>query len=376
MKIKTIGLIASLAFMGLGHTALAGGDSEVGGAAVSAKQRACLAMLKPGHPDTYVVQSGDTLWDISASFLNDPWLWPEIWHVNPQVGNPHLIYPGDVLSLVYIDGCPRLVNKLSPHARLVSEGDAIDAIPLSEIQPFLVGAQIVSEDEYNKAPYILGNSDGKRLFGEDDTVYVKGVSDNSVINYSAFRKGKAFVDPVTEEFLGWEAIHLAETKIQSWETLSPFKITESKQEVRAGDRVLPSYQQNTKPYFYPDAPDHEVSGLILSAYGDRVQYIGRYDVVVINLGERDGIEQGHVLTISRPGSVVKDQIATDAQKKEGNFFSDFKDAIVGEDVVTVKLPDEDVGHLMVFRTFEKVSLALVMKSSKNIKINDIVRTPK
>src|SRR5688572_20546473 len=109
---------------------------------------AIAAELRGDHPDTYVVKRGDTLWDISARFLKRPWLWPEIWQANPQIKNPHLIYPGDVISLAYLD---RVAAQVKPGPR---QEAPISGIPLSDIEPFLKNLRVV--DEFEHLPYVVG----------------------------------------------------------------------------------------------------------------------------------------------------------------------------------------------------------------------------
>ena len=316
--------------------------------------------LKNGHPDVYIVKKGDTLWDISGVFLDKPWLWPEIWHVNPQVDNPHLIYPGDELKLVYIDGKPRIVRsrdeKLSPRMRVLSEGDAIPTIPLDIIRPFLYSPRILSEAELDTAPYILAADSQRLIFGQGSKVYIRGVTDQSRTGYSLFRKGDPYYDPETNELLGIEAIHLGGGKLVRSGDPATMIINESVQEVMAGDRALPFEDKVFPPVFMLRSPNHSLNAYLISVYNGVTQ-IGVYDVVILNRGERDQVEVGHVLTIMQSGRVVEDEYSADNK---------------GEDVT---LPSEIAGQLMVFRTFEKTSLGLVMKANRPIHVMDTAVTP-
>jgi hypothetical protein len=317
--------------------------------------------LKDGHPDVYIVKKGDTLWDISGVFLDKPWLWPEIWHVNPQVGNPHLIYPGDELKLVYIDGKPRIVRsrdgKLSPKIRVLSEGDAIPTIPLDVIRPFLYSPRILSEEEIDSAPYILAADSQRLIFGQGSKVYIRGVQDESRTGYSLFRKGDPYYDPETNELLGIEAVHLGSgKKIRSGDPATMI-INESVQEVLKGDRALPYDDQVFPPVFMLRAPNFDINAYLISVYNG-VENIGTYDVVVLNKGDRDSLEVGHVLTIMQSGRVVEDR-----------FTGQEEDQLV-------TLPSEIAGELMIFRTFEKTSLALVMRANRPIHIMDTAVTPR
>ncbi len=324
--------------------------------------------LKKDHPQFYVVQPGDTLWDISQSFLKTPWLWPEIWHVNEQVDNPHLIFPGDVLSLVYIDGQPKITKsnkypngtiKLTPKIRELSAAQAITTIPLDAILPFLSSARVLNDSEFETAPYIVGSDSDRLLAAQEHKVYVRGIQDQTAEKFSFFRRGVQYTDPMTGEYLGTEAIHLGEgQKIMSGDP-TVIRVKSSREELRKGDRLWPTNDQQIRPVYFPRAPQNFNGGQIISVYGG-VQYIGQYDIVIINRGERENMEVGYVLDIYQRGKVIKDRVAA---RRDTNL-SDH-----------VKLPDEKAGTLMIFRTFEKVSLALVLKSSRSIHVGDNVKTP-
>jgi len=341
------------------------------------------AELKNGHPDVYVVKKSDTLWDISAQFLEKPWLWPEIWQVNPQVQNPHLIYPGDVLSLVYIDGKPKItrkagVIKLSPEIREISRGAAISALPLDVIKPFLVGARVVSKEQLNTAPYMLASDGDHLLAGKHVRIYARGVEQAEVqASYALFRKGDAYIDPVTQEVLGLEAIHLGEATVARTGDPVTLDITKSVQEMRKGDRLLPIDAQHLQPYFYPHAAKTETNGQIISVY-EGVTQIGQFHVVIINRGTREGIEVGHVFSVWKKGEMFDDKIAKQRREESDDYsaFSEFADSITGNGKNDmVQLPDEEAGEIMIFRTFEKVSLALVMTANRPIHLLDKIRNP-
>jgi len=339
--------------------------------------------LKPNHPDVYVVKKSDTLWDIAATFLSKPWLWPEIWQANPQVTNPHLIYPGDVLSLVYIDGKPQIVMKkgiikLSPQMRELSKGDAIYSLPLAVIEPFLVGARVVDEEQLDTAPYLVA-TDGDRLVASMGTrFYARGITDENVKNgYAIFKKGKEFRDPVTDEMLGFEAVHLGEAAFARAGDPATLDITKSLEEIRVGDRMLPINEEQLLPFFFPHRSSSDIEGQILSVY-EGVTQIGQYNVVVLNRGTREGVEVGHVLTVWHKGEIVKDAVARERRRnsKDYNILKEFGETVNGgnkNDLIT--LPDEEAGEVMVFRTFEKVSLALVVKATRPLHVLDRVKNP-
>jgi len=342
------------------------------------------AELREGHPEFYVVQPGDTLWDISQSFLMSPWLWPEIWHVNEQVGNPHLIFPGDVLSLVYIDGEPRIIKsnrlpngtiKLVPRARELTADQAITTIPLDAILPFLTSARVLDQDQLEAAPYIVGSDSERLLAAQDHKVYVRGIENKPTDNYSFFRIGDKYLDPQTGEYLGTEAIHLGEgLKIQTGDP-SVVRIKKSVEELRAGDRAWPTNDEQIRPTYFPRAPQGFDGGQIISVYGG-VEQIGQFDIVVINRGKREQMEVGHILDIYQRGKVIVDKIATERRRNDEDvsIWSKVKESATNEKQ-TVKLPDEKAGQLMIFRTFDKVSLALVLKANRTIHTMDNVETP-
>ena len=328
---------------------------------------------------------GTTLWDISEKFLQSPWLWPEIWHVNDQVDNPHLIFPGDIIALVYIDGQPRIIKtnkmpdgtiKLRPKARVLSREQAITTLPLDAISPFLTSAQVVSESQLDDAPYVVGSDSSRLLAAEANKVYVRGIQNVEASKYTFFRKGDPYIDPNTGELLGIEAIHIAEgLKIEPGDP-TVMLLKKSAQELRRGDRAWPTNDDQLRPVYFPRSPDSFEGGQIISVYGG-VQMIGQFDVVVINRGERENMEVGHVLSIYRKGDEIVDDIATERRSNDDSVgaWDKFTDAVTNTKQ-KVTLPDELAGRLMIFRTFEKVSLGLVLEAENTIHVLDRVKMPR
>ncbi len=319
--------------------------------------------LRDGHPDRHVVIKGDTLWDISAQFLDSPWLWPEIWHVNPQIDNPHLIYPGDVINLVYIDGKPQLqvqraaggTFKLSPRARVERLDKAIPTIPLDAIQQFLSQPLAVDEDTLAKAPYIVSSAGEHLIAGAGDRAYVRGVEEEKGSSYNIFRPGETYIDPDTGEALGYEALYLGDGEMERFGDPATMKLLRTTREINIGDRIMPLSQEEVFAYFTPHAAAESLSGKIISVV-DGVSQIGQYQVVVINRGTREGVDVGTVFAVNQSGAVIADQVSS----KKGE---------------TVKLPDERAGIMMVFRTFEKVSFGLIMKATSPLHLGDTVTAP-
>ncbi|AYC30878.1 LysM peptidoglycan-binding domain-containing protein [Pseudomonas cavernae] len=319
--------------------------------------------LKDGHPERYTVVKGDTLWDISGKFLRQPWKWPEIWHANPQIENPHLIYPGDVLSLVYIDGQPRLVLnrgesrgtiKLSPKVRSTPMAEAIPTIPLEAINSFLISNRIVdTPEQFQGQPYIVAGNAERVVSGAGDRVYARGLLAPDVPVYGIFRQGRTYIDPVTEEFLGINADDIGSGQVVAEEgDIATMALTRSTQEVRLGDRLFPTEERAINSTFMPSEPSGEIKGLILDVPRGVTQ-VGQFDVVTINKGKRDGLAEGNVLAVYKTGETVRDRVT-------------------GE---TVKIPDERSGLLMVFRTYDKLSYGLILGATRQLAVLDKVQNP-
>jgi hypothetical protein len=324
--------------------------------------------IKASAPEQYVVQQGDTLWDIASQFLEDPWYWPEIWHVNRQIANPHLIYPGDVLTLYYVGGKPYIqigdgprvgggaMTKLSPRVRAEALAQADDGLPIQAIQQFITRPRVVSKEELDTAPYLIGSQDDRLIYGSGDRVYVRGLEALSAGDrYSVFRPGEALVDPVTRELLGYEAILVSDATVLKAGDPATVRLENSEREALKGDRLLLLTDERDRAFF-PRAPQREISGLIISLF-DAISQIGQHQVAVLNVGERNGIEKGHVLAVHQAGQVIHDPYAREGQSK------------------TVLLPSEKAGVVMVFRSFPKVSYALVMDATRPMHVGDTVQVP-
>lgn len=269
--------------------------------------------LNPSHPDRYVVVKGDTLWDISARFLQTPWRWPDIWQANDQIANPHLIYPGGIIELSFIDGQPRLSlkrgnGKLSPSIRRTSIDNAIPAIPIDAIAPFLNNPRVMTQEEYEAAPYIVAFDDEHILGSPGYKAYVRSFIDNIDDGYVIVREGEEYLDGETGESLGFEAIYIAEAAVTLKGDPATVMLSKSTQEVRKGDRLLPAIEGPIVQNYFPHAPDKDIRGRIVGVF-DGVSQVAQYDVVVIDRGEQDGVEVGHVLQIDRAGETVRDVIA-------------------------------------------------------------------
>ena len=307
--------------------------------------------LRSDHPDRYTVQKGDTLWDISGMFLRDPWLWPEIWHANQQVANPHLIFPGDVLRLIYVDGQPRIVLdrgtvRLSPTIRSIRHEDAISAIPLDDVKEFFTKNRVVSQDELDAAPYMIAGPETRILVATGDRLYARGEFPAETQLYQVYKPGDEYIDPETENVLGVRAEATGLARFQSTKgEIGTMRLEESYKEVSIGDVFLPLAQDSFDSTLFPSIPGRAVDGSIIAVEGG-VNNAGQFDVVAINLGNTDGMKVGDLLGILIKGETVRDRIANDK----------------------VELPDEQAGLLMVFQVFDDMAFGLVLESERALQV--------
>jgi nucleoid-associated protein YgaU len=319
--------------------------------------------LREGHPQSYTVVAGDTLWGISGKFLSQPWKWPQLWHANPQVHDPDLIYPGDTLNLIYVDGQPRIVVnrgesrgtiKLSPRVRTTPIADAIPTIPLGAINAFLLNNRIMdTPEQFEDAPYIVAGSGERVLSGAGDRIYARGTFDTGHVSYGIFRKGKTYFDPDTNVPLGINADDIGSGEVVASEgDIATLVMQRSTQEVRLGDRLFVSEERAINSTFVPSEPQQPINGMIIDVPRGVTQ-IGEFDVVTLDRGRLDGLAEGNVLAIYKAGETVRDRIT-------------------GEQV---KIPDERSGLLMVFRTYNRLSFAMVLHASRSLAVNDKVRNP-
>lgn len=357
-----------------------------------------LADLTPNAPDEYTVKSGDTLWAISGVFLTSPWRWPELWGMNLQdIRNPHRIYPGQQLYLdksngratlrtrqsASADGQPGGTVRVSPRTRFESLADAaVPTLSPQTIEPFLAEALIVDESAFAMAPRIVATQEGRVLLSRGDRAYARGVysskeggkplsdAKGEPLDYRVFRNATPLKDPSTGEILGYEAQFVGKAelvrgestanvtgkdgKVSSETVPATINIVSSKEEMRVGDRLAPEPPRELVSYV-PRAPATQIEGQIVSLYGSAVRYASGNQVVTINRGSRDGLERGHVMAILHSGERVTDR--TDSARTQ------------------IRLPNERNGLLIVFRTYEKLSYALVLQVSDGVKVGDRFTNP-
>jgi len=326
--------------------------------------------LAPDAPDSYVVKRGDTLWGIAKIFLRDPWYWPEIWQVNPQIQNPHRIYPGDTLRLVYIEGKPQIMlqrgesARVEPRVRSEPLEAAITTIPYDSIAAFMSKPSILSKEQLKCAAYVLSSLDGHLSITEGNTLYARGFCQPAEIGtrYNVVRVGDELRDPDDHQLLGFNGIYTGTGRVTRGGDPTTLIMTESHRESEPGDKVLPG-GVDVALDFAPSAPRTKVNGRIM-AVTDGITVIGQYQVVAINRGIRDGLVPGNVLAIFKTGEVVRDE--------EKHGFLSATNKIFQK---KVRLPDERIGTYMVFKSFDRMSFGLVMEAKNMIHLGDLVENP-
>jgi hypothetical protein len=359
--------------------------------------------VRSDHPDEYVVVKGDTLWDISGRFLDKPWQWPAIWHANPQIENPHLIYPGDVISLVYVDGVPQLrlrrgdTVKLSPTIR-ASDHEAIQAIPFDSIAPFVRNLRILSPEEFAELPYIVANEDQRLTSTNTDVTYGRGLDGQVGEEYVVARLSNIYdrigdpqeirrvlpkehwkqvpyvwdrdENPYSSEHpwnrrpkdpVGYELIEVSRVRVAKAGEISVLDIIRDRTEVKPGDYILPDNDPGYESTFFPQAMDSVPDGLrVLGTSGQR-SGVGIHQIVSINGGSNQGLKPGHVFSAFGRGDMVVDRTGY----RWGSFAKD----------ADARLPDVFDGIVMVFRTFDEISYGMVMSGARVVEDFDMLRHP-
>jgi LysM repeat protein len=332
-------------------------------------------VINPSAPKSYTVKRGDTLWGIASLFLPDPWLWPEVWYINPQVANPHRIYPGDTLALAYgADGRPQIVleqgggsARLDPRLR----GSPVDAevpiISYQAIAAFLSRPSILTDEQVKNAPYVLAIRDQHEVAGTGNEIYVRHLNGPDRARYSVVHVGDPLRDPDDGKVVGYQGIYTGTALVSKPGEVTKAVLIDTARETLRGDKVMPA-ESDTSLNFVPSAPNTKVHGRIIAVV-DGTDLIGQFQVVAINRGQRDGLANGNVLAIDQVGESVRDNYAnggglTRGQQDLGTSFAK-----------KVKLPDERVGLLLVFRTFNRVSYALVLGATDTINLLDAVHNP-
>jgi len=357
--------------------------------------------LKKNHPERHVVVKGDTLWGISSKFLKDPWLWPKVWKLNrSQIRNPHLIYPGDVVFLDYSSGKPELKllrETITLQPGVVEEPlqkSAVPTIPLNVIAPFLSQPLVIEKDQLANSPRIVAGQDNRVVLSTGTKIYINKIEEENGLNWFVYRPGQTLTDPDSKEDLGVEATYLGDARMTRYGEPASAVVTKAKEEIFVKDRLVPAGDEAVTN-FVPHAPDVDIRGRIIKIYGGLAE-AGPESIVAISRGAADGVEIGHVLAINRYGRVIKDpepsKESADAKTKLKELNFDVSNDADGKPIVNfekkaekndglalepgmIKLPDERVGLLMIFRVFDRVSYGLIMQASEPINNKDAVQTP-
>jgi LysM repeat protein len=324
-------------------------------------------LIRPDAPMNYTVKRGDTLWDIAAVFLKDPWFWPEIWQINPQVENPHLIYPGDVLSLAYgANGDARVSisqysgARLQPRLRSEGLDGPVDTIPFAAISAFLSKPSVLTKDQALAAPHILAFRDHHMIGGNGHEFYVKNLNGSLNQSYVVMHVGGPIRDIGSREIIGYQAAYVATAVVKVPGDVSKAVLTEGAREALEGDRLISQEGENSLN-FVPHAPTTPIDGQII-AVADEVEQIGQFQVVVLNRGANDGLTPGAVLAVDQQGAVVVDKYGGRPWKKKAFARN-------------VRLPYERAGTLIVFKVFNRLSYGLVIGARGPMQVADRVYNP-
>lgn len=357
------------------EAALARGDSVNTSTPLPAADvpAASSVVLNPDAPRQYTVKRGDTLWGISAMYLRDPWLWPEIWYVNPGVENPHLIYPGDVLTLVYgADGRPQVqlsrggtlagATRVEPLVRSAPLEGAIPTIPYGAIAAFLGKPAMLTREQAQRAPHVITPRDLHIAVGAPSEVYVAGLQGAAPGRYNVVRLGEPMKDPATHKVLGYMGIYTGTVRVDATGKVTKAVLMDSSRETEPGDLLFPEEPQATRDIM-PRAAPRGVDGQIMSV-PDGVTVIGQYQVVAINRGAKQGLQPGHVLAIDDAGEIVHDKSC--AQRAQRFCFGGGP---------KVQLPNERSGTLLVFKTYDDLSFGLTVSVNSLVRLDDHVRSP-
>jgi len=360
--------------------------------------------LKKNHPERHVVVKGDTLWGISSKFLKDPWLWPKVWKLNrSQIKNPHLIYPGDVVFLDYSSGKPelRLLREtITLQPGVVEEPldkVAISTIPLNVIAPFLSQPLVIEKNQLANSPRIIAGQDNRVVLSPGTKIYINKIEEEDGLDWFVYRPGQTLVDPDSKETLGVEAVYLGDARITKYGEPASATISKAKEEIFIKDRLVPA-GDDAITNFVPHAPETDIRGRIIKIYGGLAE-AGPESIVAISRGSNDGLEIGHVLAINRYGRVIKDPEPSKETKDKSDAKTKLKELDLevskdanGKPIVNseknatkngglalepgmIKLPDERVGLMMVFRVFDRISYGIIMQASESINTKDAVQTP-
>ncbi|MDD3759987.1 MAG: LysM domain-containing protein [Acidithiobacillus sp.] len=301
---------------------------------------------------SYVVQPGDTLWGIAAHFLKNPWEWRKIWHANPQIRNPNLIYPGDRIVLYRMpNGEPAVeVIPLQPQLQVA----AIPSYHTGIIMPFLYSPAIVAnKQEYDKLPYLAAALHERPAYTAGDKVFVSGLDQAAVgTRYSIVRLGTELHRLADPKPLGYSVINLGTAElVHNNGSEAEIRILSARREIDLGDRLVP-ITPRPAPHYFPSAPKRAVAAQII-AKTNNAEELTVGQVVILDQGANAELKPGNVMEI-------------DDSARMG------KNAVTGKDF---PLPPEKIGTLMIFRVFPQVSYAVITSATRGIPLGANVYYP-
>jgi hypothetical protein len=363
--------------MAVAGTGLALGVAAPGPAvAQQASGQSMSVPLAPNAPETYVVKKGDTLWDISGVFLKYPWYWPEIWYVNPQIQNPHWIYPGDVLRLVYVDGKPRITVgtagevRLSPQVRTDPLGQAIRTVPYDVLMNFVQRPGLLTKDQVADAPYVVGFRSRHIVGGGDNELYVERLDNPPAgARYTIVHPGQELRDPDDGDLLGYVGYYAATAQVitttdaRHEDPITHFAVLDTGREIQQGDKAFPADSKFGDDLLISVPKDTKLDGQVLAVLNG-LAVAGKYQVLAINRGKRDGLVPGNVVAIYDRGVDVSDYYS------RGQDWTRFT-----ANYSKVKLPDERSGTMLLFTVHDRMSYGLVVESTQPIRIGDFIKHP-
>jgi hypothetical protein len=364
-------------------------------------------------PELYEVRPGDTLWSIAGRYLRDPWLWPEIWEANDETGNPDRIYPGERLRLERVDGRPRVVRdtrgasgemrvvRVSPRVRVTALEAPVPMIPVASIAPFLTQSRVADSDDIKRAPYVVGFADDRTVAAPSDDVLVRRIDTRAVTEFEVLRPGDALRDPDSNRILGYEATFVANAVLERVGDPAILRVTRAEREVSIGDRVIPASLEAPLENFFPRPAPPGTRGQIISVMNG-ISRIAQFDIVILNRGTKDRLQPGHVFEVFSGGEQARDKVRDGGfnwdWRREGPLTGEFwlgseysvrgfsesptgssapipLHADIARERSTYIRPLQRAGLLMVFRSFDRVSFALVLNADRAMSVGDRIAPP-
>jgi LysM repeat protein len=351
--------------------------SEVRVSAASAPTTVATASpFRKTAPMVYTVQKGDTLWSLAQKFLNNPADWKKIWHANPQVRNPNLIFPGDQLEIVTINGQQRLTQRITPHVRISPLDQAIPTLPLESLKAFLTYPQIIEVPELNESPRIVGSPSDRLVLGGGDRFYAYGATLKPDALLAVVRPHKTLFDPISGEALGYETEAVGLARVLVNDDPATLLLVKANVQAKINDRLVGLPPVLTKDLELKP-PREDMNGVILSL-PDKNSRTAQWQIVAISMGRREGVEPGQVLRIFQPGkgsSIDTTPIVDERAVQEASPFppNEGKPPIIEmSSSADFSLPALPIGDALVFLAYERVSYVLITQTTRAVQVGDCV----